>query len=419
MSSSPHYPPPSALQACTNATTPNASAHSHALFQQHIEQAHISGIWTWAYMHDPQWRELFYNYLIRESATSATLTLDDTYEYNTQLATQLPSEGFFPPPHIAIRSLALTRSYMRVHEPLPLHQQRNSRLCVPSERYATALTRTMSNTRLGYYTGWIVTVPPTDTTHIYRLQPTAQGPHCDIQGWDPHCVNSSAIFPLSHINEYIWNDTEANPNNLRGTNTGEIISRKVVNQGGELTLGLGLYDYDWSHYKRRLFTRALECVHTLCTLQQHHQYQMYTVDLKDNLMTLTSSQYANIRHLRGPMHALFQIIEGHDSTQLNGGSVTGTLHIKDRSLTTYIQQLSSVQAFTSMHTFRKADHPDRRQARYYDWYRLLQAERPMQSAQIRQSPRLRDPHANFHYEYPPSIHTNIQKFHHIGRYLCT
>jgi hypothetical protein len=393
---------PSELQSCITVTNQTASEHTHAFFQTHIEQAHITGTWSWTYMHDPRWRALFYDYLMRESATSAPLTLNEALEYDTQLATQLPSEGFFPPPHISIRSLALTHTHMRIHDPLPLHQQRQSRLCVPSERYVTARTRTMSGTRIGYYTGWIVTAPPDDTTYIYRLQPNAQGPFCDIQGWDPHCTHPSGIFPLSHINEYIWNDIEANPNNLRGTNTGEIIARKIVAAGDEFTLGMGLYEYDWSTYKRKLLTRALQCVNTLCTLQQHHQYQIYTKALMDNLTTLTSVQFADIQNLNGPLHALLQVIEGQYPPQLNEFfEAKGTLHIRDRSLASYIRQLSSVHAFTRMHTFRQADHPDRRQARFYDWPRLLQAEQPPLLMSARQSARLHNLHYNLQCVYPP------------------
>jgi hypothetical protein len=198
------------------------------------------------------------------------------------------------------------------------------------------------------------------------LQPIARGPHRDIQGMDKHCARSLEIFPLSHINEYIWNEIEANPNNLRGTNTGEIISRKLITSGTELTLGLGLYEYDWGHFKRGLFERALACIHTLCTLQKHHQYQAYTSALIDNLKSLTVAQFAQIQHLHGPLQALLQLIEGDTILPLQGQSTVGSLHIDNRTLTSYIRQLSLVHAFTSMHVFRQAEHPDRRKARYYD-----------------------------------------------------
>ena len=41
-----------------------------------------------------------------------------------------------------------------------------------------------------------------------------------------------------------------------------------------------------------------------------------------------------------------------------------------------------------MYVFRQADHPNRRKARYYDWPRILEAERPAQTHN-RQSARIR------------------------------
>jgi hypothetical protein len=232
--------PPLTLHSSANMNIHNVNTTNctNDFFRAHIQHAHLTGIWTWQYMHDTRWRALFYKYLKREAANSAPLTASEIHEYNTLLNTQLPSEGFFPTPHIAIRSLALTHMHVRVQDPLPISQQRHSRLCVPSERYATSRTRHPVGTRLGYYTGWIINTPPPNTTYIYRLQPSAQGAYCDIQGWDDQCTLTADIFPLSHINEYIWNEVEANPNNLRGTNTGEIITRKVATLGEELTLGL-------------------------------------------------------------------------------------------------------------------------------------------------------------------------------------
>ena len=128
----------------------------------------------------------------------------------------------------------------------------------------------------------------------------------------------------------------------------------------------------------------------------------------DNLPTLNSAQFADIQNLSGPLHALFQVIEGQSPPQLNECfAAKGTLHIRDRSLTSYIRQLSSVPAFTLMHTFRQADHPDRRQARFYDWPRLLQAEQPPLLVHARQSARLHNPHYNLQCVYPPYTPVSI------------
>jgi hypothetical protein len=84
---------------------------------------HNTGIWTWTHMHDSRWRTLFYEYIKRSN---------EARDYNAQLAAQLPLEGFFPPPHIAIRSLDLTHTHMRVHELVGLITPYNQPLVYPS-----------------------------------------------------------------------------------------------------------------------------------------------------------------------------------------------------------------------------------------------------------------------------------------------
>jgi hypothetical protein len=118
MSTTTDLQPSPSSQTCNSKNNQSAFEHTNEFFLQHIEHAHDTGIWTWIHAHNTRWRTLFYNYLLRESRTSPPLTADETRAYNAQLAKELPSEGFFPAPHIAIRSIALTRTLLEVHEPL-------------------------------------------------------------------------------------------------------------------------------------------------------------------------------------------------------------------------------------------------------------------------------------------------------------
>jgi hypothetical protein len=72
------------------------------------------------------------------------------------------------------------------------------------------------------------------------------------------------LFPLSHINEYIWiSEGSTNPNNTGSSITGSVSSRRHIKRGHEITLGYGLYEYDWSSYKHHLLLRACDIVHIL------------------------------------------------------------------------------------------------------------------------------------------------------------
>ena len=97
--------PPLALQTRTSVNNSTPFEHTIVFLRQHIDHAHATGVWTWLHMHDPRWRMLFYEYLLREAAISAPLSTAEIRAYTTHLHKELPLEGFFPPPHIAIRSL--------------------------------------------------------------------------------------------------------------------------------------------------------------------------------------------------------------------------------------------------------------------------------------------------------------------------
>jgi hypothetical protein len=196
---------------------PSSTIHSPSTdFAMHIANAHISGMWTWEHAHDPRWRLLFYEHLLQQSHNATPLTDSEAKEYESQLVTSLPTEGFFPHPHIAYKNLALLRTHTRAHQPLPPRLRGTSKLCVPHENYATARTDLTRGTLLGFHMGWVVSASqPSAPFHTFRLQTPRE--KCDVSGWDNDITATlrQQIFSVSHINEYIWDDDDTNPNNLR------------------------------------------------------------------------------------------------------------------------------------------------------------------------------------------------------------
>jgi len=246
---------------CTQSGQP-----THQLFAEHIATSHSSGVWTWKYAHNSTWRRMFYEHLLHQSLTATPLTSQEVKAYESQLVTSLPNAGFFPHPSIAYKNIALARLHTKVHKPLPTRLQHTSTLCVPHENYVTAHCSTPPGQLIGFYMGWVVTDDhPAAPLHTFQIRtPTKK---CDISGWDNDISTElrHSIFPLSHINEYIWeHETNSNQNNLRAGTLGSIYSRLHITVGMELTLGHGLYDYDWSHYKRTLLEQALARTQLIC-----------------------------------------------------------------------------------------------------------------------------------------------------------
>ena len=136
----------------------------------HIETAHATGLWTWEHVQDDRWKNMFYTHLVRHSLTATPLTQLEANEYESQLHTSLPQAGFFPAPHIMYKNLALIRQRARTHNPLPLHLQETSTLCVPDEHYATAACDYHAGTFLGFYMGWVVSpAVPASPHHTFRI----------------------------------------------------------------------------------------------------------------------------------------------------------------------------------------------------------------------------------------------------------
>jgi len=327
-------------------TNDNSEFYEIEIFRAHILTSHSTSTWTWQHSHDSRWRHLFYQHIIEQSYLVTPLTRDDAKAYESQLSASLPHEGFFPSPEIAAKSLACTRAHLRTHPPLAAHLRTTSNLCVPDERYATAKRHIEHGHTLGFYTGWIGSRTHGVPGYTFRLHNTHE--HQDVQGWDNTTTDDIRrhIFPLAHINERIWNTDIEHPNNLRSTSLGGIYSREMIGKGAELTMGLGLYDFDWSHYKRTLLVQALSRLQILCELQQNTEFQQQVTTLLDNLNKLTHDEYLNIKSLRGPLHAMYWLVEGNETP-----TICGSLLIHDMTLLAYIHQLSSVPEFTRVTVF--------------------------------------------------------------------
>ena len=384
------------------------------LFTRHIENAHTTGHWTWEHAHDDRWKKMFYTHLTQGANNAPPLTHAEAIEYSSQLNTALPKEGFFPAPHIMYKNLALIRHLTKTHNPLPPHLHETSTLCVPNENYATAACDQPAGTFLGFYMGWVVSPScPPSPHHTFRIRTPRE--HCDISGWDDNASSATRhkTFPLSHINEYLWEkDNKPNGNNLRANNMGGLYSRHFIRRGMELTLGHGLYEYDWTHYKRKLLSQALSRVQLICELQHHTSYAHQVQTLHANFDTLTASQYASLSTLSGPLYALWEIVEGTTEPPMHG-----SLLIHDMSLSSFMHQLGGVQEFVDSSAFRRAHHPDRRHSTHFHWPRLIQAaqqahkDRYAPSPDVRRSSRLRLPGPSSTYHAPTSMTNTSTSVH--------
>ena len=344
------------------------------IFQTHIQESHATSSWSWQHAHDPRWRSLFYDYLYAQSLKVEPLTTAEAQLYETSLVSSLPTDGFFPPPEIAAKSIALARMYTRPH-PAPSSYPPTSRLCAPGERHASAQAPIPRGTFLGFYTGWIRST--SSSAYVFRV--ACNSHHILVDGWDEDTTDSirERIFPFSYINEYIWNEENSQPNNLRSNTFGGITSRQQIRRGVELTMGMGLYDYDWSRYKRTLLADALTRLMLICEAQMHTEYYTQLQTLSINLASMTHEQYLLLRHSSGPLHTLFLLVEGD-----NPPIMYGSILIHDMSLSAYIHQLSGVPEFTRVNVFRMAHHPERRHPRYYDWHGFIAHARAAHTANV-------------------------------------
>ena len=279
----------------------------------------------------------------------------------------MPTTGFFPRPDIAAQSLALSSRFLAVCPPLPPDERLSSVKCAPAECSADARTHIPKGTFLGFHTGWIVksgenVEGTTYSVHIHHKSCTQV-----IRCWDTHVSSSmrADIFPLSHINEYIWySEGSTNPNNTGSSITGTVSSRRNIKRGHEITLGYGLYEYDWSSYKHNLLLRACDIVRTLGSHQGREDISTWALEAAASIQQVN---YVHIPQRHESLRALCLIVDG-----LHTDPPSGSVLAKSLSISAFVAQLSGVPEFSSSVSFRVADHPQHRQP--VDWTGLIDKE---------------------------------------------
>ena len=334
-------------------------------FRRAICDSFSSGVWDWSAATSLPWRTAFYAELVSRSASAQPLHIDEALSYTASL-TSLPERGFFPRPDVAVKSLALTRRLLRVCPPVPESERLFSTLCAPMEHSAAAKSALPKSAFLGFHTGWVA---PRGTTSPYLVSLTTRQDERTILCWDSDISEETRalLFPLSHINEHIWqSDESSNPNNLSFNSFGMVSTRSRIPSGRELTLGYGLYDYDWGRYKKVLFLRAIEVLSTLGELQSREDIVLLAQTLRNDI---SGSSFSLLYGAGSPdAKRLCSFVEGACEDITPGNLVATGL-----SASAYLHQLYGVEAFSSFITFRIADHPRRR--RPLSWSYLLDNDR--------------------------------------------
>ena len=168
-------------------TSPPAGGLSsaHLSHRASIEAAFDTSNWNWAQWTCPGWRECFYDVLYERSLTALPLQPSEAHQYLSSISL-LPRIGFFPHPNVAVRNLARIRTFLSVHEPVPMPARLSSTLCVPAEHCAKACVPMSPHVFLGLHMGWITPVnyspPPEAATYIVSL--TILSSHRTLQAWD-------------------------------------------------------------------------------------------------------------------------------------------------------------------------------------------------------------------------------------------
>jgi len=391
--------PPSDMHVPPDTPPPAGGLSPH---RASIEAAFGMANWNWAQWTCPGWRECFYDVLYERSLTAPPLQPSEAHQYLSSIS-PLPRIGFFPHPNVAVRNLARIRTFLSVHEPMPMSARLSSTLCVPAEHCAKACVPMSPHVFLGFHMGWITPVnyspPPEAATYVVSL--TILNSHRTLQAWDhtTSALTRARIFPLSHVNEFIWADdlSPSNPNNLGSSHTAMVTTRSHVPKGAELTLGYGLYEYDWSAYKLILFRRALEYAAELGDIQGRPDVRATTTQIGASTSSLRFSQLPT----------------GGEEARLLAALVDGTfpttfpspLTIGNRSASEYVKSLGGSPDFAQRVTFRVADHPSRRSPP--DWRSLLIAEAVANDSShgARRSPRLCQSHR------PPVLPSCIPSSH--------
>ena len=90
-----------------------------------------------------------------------------------------------------------------------------------------------------------------------------------------------------------------------------------MSKGAELTLGYGLYDYDWGHYKLVLLFRALDTISLLGLHQNRPDIVAYAEILLDIAREVSSFSTLE-SHNKFP-HELVSVVNGSFSTACLSG----------------------------------------------------------------------------------------------------
>lgn len=220
-----------ALAVSQQNTAPHtATPFNINLSREKIAASFLSQNWDWSEVHSVEWRNLFYDELLLRSRLTSPLTAQEAGEYLNSIAL-LPTQGFFPRPDIAAKSLALSSRLLTVCPPLTSDACLSSTRCAPLEHSADARTHIPKGSFLGFHIGWISQFGPPDASAAYSVCIQHRQSTKVVRCWDPFvaCDTRADIFLLSHINEHIWmSEGSSNPNNTGSSASGQIWARQHI-----------------------------------------------------------------------------------------------------------------------------------------------------------------------------------------------
>jgi hypothetical protein len=163
-----------------------------------IEAAFDTSTWNWSQWTCPGWRQCFYDVMYERSLSASPLQPSEAQHYLASISS-LPRLGFFPHPSVAVRNLARIRSFLSVHDPVPLPARCSSVLCVPAEHCAKSRLSISPNIFLGFHMGWITAEncpPPPGIRDVPSVSHGTQLPQA-TSGMGPYnlCPNPGPDLP--------------------------------------------------------------------------------------------------------------------------------------------------------------------------------------------------------------------------------
>ena len=285
----------------------------------------------------------------RLSSTSLpALTEDAAAQY---LSTHPYSSATFYPSSfsIAARSLSLTSSYFHVQSSTIVQGEKGLilRRSIPPHRQRIFV---------GFYLGWthredaLAPFTSPDQQGIYSLQL----PHTSIVTATPTSA-AQCPFILARANEWIWDPSY---NQLTFDSVGRFYlnpSTTTLRAGTEVCVCLGTQgNYSWHHYMFSLYQRLLKSTIFLASIQHKHDWAT-TLHQQGQLEHASALRQLSADPTRTIAKVLLAIVEVYARPL-----PTATLRITpDVSLLQWLQTLPYHSAFSSHHTFRKADLPSR------------------------------------------------------------